>query len=74
MTSNRPSLTKTAETAEQPFIVSTKLKQIADEIGSEREICRRVDDAQVFFEMLSPTLVMPTRRFSVNCKTSKTGL
>ena len=74
VTSNRPSLTKTAEKAEQPFIFSTKLKQIADEIGAEREICRRVDDAQVFFEMLSPALVMPTRRFSVNCKTSKTGL
>ena len=72
VTSNRPSLTKTAEKAEQPSIVSTKLKQIADEIGAEREICRRV--AQVIFEMLSPTPVMPTRRFSVNCKTSKTGL
>ena len=75
VTSNQPSLTKTAEKVEQPSIVSTKLKQIsADEIGAEREICRRVDDAQVIFKMLSPTPVMPTRRFSVNCKTSKAGL
>ena len=58
VTSNRPSLTKTAEKAEQPSIVSTKLRQIADEIGAEREICRRV--GQVIFEMLSATPVMHT--------------
>ena len=51
VTSNRPSLTKTAEKAEQPSIVSTKLKQIADEIGAERESCRRVNDAQVIFDI-----------------------
>ena len=57
-TSNRPSLVKTAEKADQHSRVSTKLKQIADEIGAERRSCRRVG-AQVY-EIRSPTPVVPT--------------
>ena len=51
-TSNRLSLMKTAE---------IELKQIADEIGAERESCQRVDDALIIYEMLSPTTVVQTR-------------
>ena len=58
-TSNRPSLVKTAEKADQHSRVSTKLKQIADEIGAERGSCRRVD-AQVY-EIRSPMPFVQTR-------------
>ena len=49
---------KTAEKADQHSRVSTKLKQIADEIGAERRSSRRVD-AQVY-EIRSSTPVVPT--------------
>ena len=58
-TNNRPSLVKTAEKADQHSRVSTKLKQIADEIGAERGSCRRVD-AQVY-EIRSPMPFVQTR-------------
>ena len=34
-----------------------RIYKIADEIGAERESCRRVDDALKIYEMLSPTAV-----------------
>ena len=57
-TSNRPSLMKTAEKADQHSRVSIELKQIADEIAAERESCQCVDDALIIYEMLSPTTVV----------------
>ena len=52
---------KTAEKADHHSRVSMELKQIANEIGAERESCQRVDDALIIYEMLSPTTVVRTR-------------
>ena len=49
---------KTAEKADEHSRVSIELKQIADEIGAERESCQCVDDALIIYEMLSPTTVV----------------
>ena len=38
---------KTAEKADHHLRVSIELKQIANEIGAERESCQRVDDNNV---------------------------
>ena len=66
-TSNRPSLMKTAEKADQHSRVSIELKQIADEIGAERESCQRLSMHKCknygyphtnIYEMLSPTTVV----------------
>ena len=39
---------KTAEKADHHSRVSIELKQIANEIGAERESCQRVDDNNVW--------------------------
>ena len=66
-TSNRPSLVKTAEKADQHSSASTKLKKSANEIGAERGSCRRVD-AEVY-EIRSPTPFVPCiLRDKENCQ------
>ena len=61
---------KTAEKADQHSRVSIELKQIADEIGAERESCQRLSMHKCknygyphtnIYEMLSPTTVVQTR-------------